>query len=348
VEGAKLDERLEASRARELGEAREAEGRVLEAIDLLSAANRARRDPELERRVLRLRHEAFDHLDRKVAVASEPSPEHEVPHMPGMPPAVAADALTTDALRFGIMQHGCLLVRGLVPQDRVDRLVDGIDRAFSACDAAAAGAPVSQTTPWFEPFPPATGGPIAINRRWVRDGGGVWAADSPRVMYELLETFEHSGVRRLITDYFGERPALSVNKCVLRRVPLDVVGDWHQDGAFLGRGIRSIDVWVALSHCGRDAPGIEIVPRRLEHVVDTGTQGAKFSWAVAPDMIERARADAPIARPIFEPGDALLFDHFLLHRTACDPGMTRERYAIETWFFAPSAYPTDGQIPLVF
>jgi hypothetical protein len=25
----------------------------------------------------------------------------------------------------------------------------------------------------------------------------------------------------------------------------------------------------------------------------------------------------------------------------------RERYAIETWFFAPSAYP-DGQIPLVF
>jgi hypothetical protein len=348
VESAKLDERLEASRAREVGEARGAEGRFLEAVDMLSAANRVLRDPEIERRVLRLRHEAFDHLDCTVAVAPEPSLEHQAPHMVGTPPVVAADAVTTDVLRFGIMQHGCVLVRGLVPQDRVDRLIDGIDRAFAAHDAGAAGAPVSQTTPWFEPFPPATGGAIAINRRWVRDGGGLWAADSPRVIYELLELFEDVGVRQLITDYFGERPALSVNKCVLRRVPLDVVGDWHQDGAFLGKGIRSVDVWLALSRCGRDAPGLEFVARRLEHVVDTGTEGAKFSWAVAPDMIERAAAGAPISRPIFEPGDALLFDHFLLHRTARDPGMTRERYAIETWFFAPSAYPAEGQIPLVF
>jgi hypothetical protein len=27
--------------------------------------------------------------------------------------------------------------------------------------------------------------------------------------------------------------------------------------------------------------------------------------------------------------------------------MTRERYAIENWFFGPSSYP-DGQIPLVY
>jgi hypothetical protein len=27
--------------------------------------------------------------------------------------------------------------------------------------------------------------------------------------------------------------------------------------------------------------------------------------------------------------------------------MTRERYAMETWLFAPSSYP-DGQIPLVY
>ena len=52
-------------------------------------------------------------------------------------------------------------------------------------------------------------------------------------------------------------------------------------------------------------------------------------------------------RPIFEPGDALLFDERFLHRTAVEPEMTRERYAIESWFFAPSHYPGD-QIPLVF
>ena len=29
------------------------------------------------------------------------------------------------------------------------------------------------------------------------------------------------------------------------------------------------------------------------------------------------------------------------------PGMTHERWAIESWFFAPSSYP-DGQFPLAY
>jgi mannose-6-phosphate isomerase-like protein (cupin superfamily) len=49
----------------------------------------------------------------------------------------------------------------------------------------------------------------------------------------------------------------------------------------------------------------------------------------------------------FGPGDVLLFDHLLLHRTASGPEMTRDRHAMETWLFAPSTYP-EGQIPLVY
>ena len=58
------------------------------------------------------------------------------------------------------------------------------------------------------------------------------------------------------------------------------------------------------------------------------------------------RGDGGVARPIFEPGDALLFDHLCLHRTAVGPGMTEDRYATETWSFAPSVYP-DDTVPLV-
>ena len=36
-----------------------------------------------------------------------------------------------------------------------------------------------------------------------------------------------------------------------------------------------------------------------------------------------------------------------LHRTGVSPGMTRTRYAIESWFFAPSTYPQD-QVPILF
>ena len=52
-------------------------------------------------------------------------------------------------------------------------------------------------------------------------------------------------------------------------------------------------------------------------------------------------------RPVFEAGDALLFDEMLLHRTAIEPEMTHERYTLESWFFAPSHYPHD-QIPIAF
>jgi hypothetical protein len=35
-----------------------------------------------------------------------------------------------------------------------------------------------------------------------------------------------------------------------------------------------------------------------------------------------------------------------LHCTAIAPGMTKDRYAIEAWFFAPSCYPMN-QLPLM-
>ena len=71
-----------------------------------------------------------------------------------------------------------------------------------------------------------------------------------------------------------------------------------------------------------------------------------FDWAVGPGVVERVASRRAVVRPEFEPGDALLFDELFLHRTAAEPSMPRDRYAIETWFFAPSAYP-DGLAPLL-
>jgi hypothetical protein len=56
-----------------------------------------------------------------------------------------------------------------------------------------------------------------------------------------------------------------------------------------------------------------------------------------------------VIRPVFEAGEALLFDELFLHSTAADPSMAGSRYAVESWFFAPSAYPDpDDQVPLVW
>jgi hypothetical protein len=338
------------SSARSLTTSLQDEGRLLEAIDTLTRANRRSRDPEIERDLVRLRNEAFDTLTT-ARVGPPPAP------WPGDVPRVLPDAtglatvqparLTLDTLRDGIQHHGCLYVPRLIEADEVHRLVDGIDRAFAACDRFEAGEPADRALPWFAPFRPRGGAKGNHSRKWVRESGGLWAAESPRVLFDLLEIFERLELDDLIEGYLGERPVLSMNKCTLRRVPVDTKADWHQDGAFLGEGIRTVNVWLALSDCGIDAPGLDVVPRRLPDVVETGTGGAIFDWAVGQDVVDEVARDAPVLRPHFNAGDVLLFDHLFLHRTAVSPTMTRERHAIETWCFAPSVYP-GTQVPLVW
>jgi hypothetical protein len=323
------------------------DGRRLDAIDVVTAANRTGHDPRLEQRLVHLRHNAFADLARAPGLAVwPPSPPDLFAGTTGLPEVCARD-LSADTLGSGLIRHGCLLVRGLLGPTAVARLTDDIDETFAALDAHSRGAPVAETTPWFSPFTPAPGYSVGGSRKWVTDGGGVWAVDSPRAMFDVLEAFDEVGLAEPLTGYLGERPALSVKKWTLRRVPTTSGTNWHQDGAFLGRDIRTVNVWLTLSHCGDSAPGLDVVARRFDQLAETGTEGAMFDWSVGEPVVERVADGAPILRPVFEAGDALLFDNMFLHRTAVDDSMTSMRYAIESWFFAPSRYPHD-QVPLVF
>jgi len=328
------------------------EGRAFEAIDLLSAANRASRDPHVELRLVRLRHEAFAELDLRNGRATwPPVVEDRFEGVAGLP-TVDVSELDADVVASAITHHGSLLVRNLLDAEDVATMVAAIDESFLACDSKSYAKVGTRSGSWYQPFrarptddPPAPG-----HRFWVREAGGVLAADSPPAFFTMVEMFEAVGLREVIAGYLGERPVFSVDKCTLRRVPLGLnPPDWHQDGRFLGDDLRVLNVWVALTPCGGDlpCPGLDVVPKRFHELVPTGTDGAYFDWAVGHDCVLRESADAPIIRPEFRAGDALLFDEMFLHRTALDPTMIEERYAIESWFFAPSVYPGDIQ-PIVF
>jgi hypothetical protein len=336
-----------------------AAGRRLEAIDLLTEANRREPNTQIELRLVRLRNEAYAELDR----SPTPSPWPDDAPLPrngdgGLPP-IDAGELTAGKVRDSILRYGAAYVPGLLTKQDVDHLVEGIDHAFDGCDQQAARGWSRETTgddpeadmataPWYFRFEGVEGLPIrGETRKFVREGAGVWTVESPRMMFEFLEILERAGLRPLIRDYLGERPALTLKKSTLRRTHPLPFADWHQDGAFLGEGIRTVNLWLSLSHCGDDAPGLDLLPRRLGHIVETGSGGAIFPWSVGPGTVEEAAEGVEVIRPIFEPGDALLFDELFLHRTATDETMTRNRYAIETWFFAPSVYP-DDQIPFVW
>lgn len=318
------------------------QGRALEAIDRLTASSRERRSPELDRRLVELRHAAFAELSKQPGRPTWPPVYPDpFPHERGLPSA-DAHQLSADLLGGAIVNHGCLHVRGLLPDEPVRRLRDQIERVFEARERLADGTPPHEAAPWFVPFEVGQTKAEGFGRDLF-----VRTVDSPGALFELVDLFREKGVTQAVTDYFGERPAMIANKWVLRRSPSGDAGtDFHQDGAFLGDHIRTIDCWIALSNCGPGTgrPGIDLIPRRFERILPSGA-GAAFPWSLAEDVVLASTPDVALCSPVFEAGDALFFDERLPHRTSYGPDLTT-RYAVESWFVAPSSYP-DKHVPVV-
>ena len=307
-------------------------------IERLSAANREEPDRDVERRVLRLRHlaglRAVDAAQRSAEFAA---PAPEALQGDGLPELRPAD-LDPGLLRAGILRDGCVLVRGMIDREAALSFAERIDRAFGERerhdegDAAADG--------YYEEFVPNGRFKGVMGREWIKEGGGVLAADSPILAFEMLELFRAADLESLVDGYLGEPGLISVHKTTLRKASPSVPGAWHQDGSFMGP-VRSLNLWLSLSRCGDVAPGLDLVPRRLDHLVAHGTDDAMLDIQVSQAKAAEAAGDVGIVRPIFEPGDALFFDELFLHQTASDPSMPQPRYAIENWFFGASSFPAD-------
>jgi hypothetical protein len=74
--------------------------------------------------------------------------------------------------------------------------------------------------------------------------------------------------------------------------------------------------------------------------------GVMTPHSVSYDLVAELAQENPTVIPEFAPGDAILFDQILLHRTHLTEAMTEIRYALECWFFAPS-HPASTYTPLL-
>src|SRR3954453_15029949 len=125
-------------------------------IDDLVEANRDQRDPERERRILRLRHQA----GARLVAGAGPQPPHPDPVAPpngngARLAQVAPQQLTPEVLRGAMLSSGCLVIRGLGPRDEAKRMVGEMERSSAPRDEVGEqgtdGAPYWQM---FEPDPP--------------------------------------------------------------------------------------------------------------------------------------------------------------------------------------------------
>ncbi len=309
-------------------------------IRRLTESNRNHASRETERRILALRHQA----GAAVLEGAGERPDHAAPdatRLPGGPglPEFTIDELTPELLRAAILRDGCALVRGLISREDALLFAGQIDSAFEERERQVGGG--SKVEGLYEPFQPQPEHEFEDGiREWIRQGGGVLAMDSPQLAAGMFDRLDAAGLPALIEGYLGERPLLSVQKTTLRKATPDVSGAWHQDGKFMG-DVRALNLWLSLSRCGDVAPGLDIVPRRLNEFVSAGTEGALLDYAVEDRIVNEVAGDTPVIRPIFEPGDALLFDDLFLHQTGSDPSMPNPRYALESWYFGGSGFPED-------
>jgi Phytanoyl-CoA dioxygenase (PhyH) len=317
--------------------------RYVEALDALTEANRRERSTAYDRQLVRLRHDAVG----QIQTARGPTvwPRAVPDPFPGLSGLVEASAheLEADLVSGAILHHGCLLVRGLLSSATVACLIEDVDRSFEAQerwralpaeDRRTAG---GSQSPFFQPFNLDDDADLNYRLRigrMIRDYNSVHLADSPAALFDVCGALEDCGVRQLVSEHFGERPLMTISKSSLRRLPYkEKTLSWHQEIAvFKNPGQRAINCWISLSECGRDAPGLEILPMRVAEIERQG-QG----YGLASNLLETLALDAAVV-PLFEPGDALLFDDLLVHRTAMSERMTKVRYSIENWLFAPSAF----------
>jgi Phytanoyl-CoA dioxygenase (PhyH) len=312
---------------------------LLAEIERLHRLNREQPSGGGERTLLQLRNLAGLRL-MEAAGSSAGHPDPDFARLPDGDrlPEIDAGDVTPELLRAGILRHGCLLVRGLVARDDAVRFAEEIERSYEERDRHDEHEPFSDR--YYSEFMPDPRRRQDLARGWIKAGGGLLAVDSPLLSSEMRELLERAGLPELVESYLGEAPLVAAEKTTLRKAAPTVPGAWHQDGKFMGE-VNALNLWLSLSHCGDEAPGLDVVPRRIDHHVVTETDEAMFDNMVSQRVAEQAAGDAGIVRPIFEPGDAMLFDELFLHKTGSDPAMSKPRFAIENWFFGASGFPAD-------
>src|SRR5215831_410953 len=154
------------------------------------------------------------------------------PDLHGRLPEIDADELTSEILGGAVRHHGALVARGMLDEDSTAMGVEAIRHAERQYDVQGEQRPngdgpgrtgTTEDNGWYRPAPlrgdKSFMQTTAALRRFVRQDGGTWLADSPRATAFFLDQLAARGVVEAIRGHFGERPVISVQKSTLRRTP---------------------------------------------------------------------------------------------------------------------------------
>jgi hypothetical protein len=326
---------------------------VLDEVGELSAQARLSSDPTIEATVVHKRYELGRELlstwgseGHGPAAHAKADVDDPFPLVVG-PPEIDLSELDVDILRGAIAHHGCLIVKRFFPTATMQQLRDGIDRMATGFDRWMASKQSEVTPSWFVPFEAVDAVlPLAL-RNMCGPLGTFYAGDAPHLFLDLIDAFDAAGLPQLLVDYMREPVLLALEKTSVRRVPSTVPNAWHQDGNRFSAGMGVVNVWVALCHCGIDAPTIAVLPQRVHEILPLDGDSL-VPWEIRADALANAANGVEPVELVLEPGDAVLFDEMLPHTTLTRDDMTKPRYCADAWFWPSSAFPTELYKPLAY
>ena len=155
------------------------------------------------RRILQLRHLAgLKLLDENPAKKPVyPDPAFDLLAGDSGLPTVDAGQVTPELLRAAILRRGCLLSAASSSPSRrpgcseIDRPTTPAAPPRRVRGRSPATSRSSRPIPGFD---------LAFERALLLGSAGLWVADSPRMMAQVLDIFHRAGLTRLATEYLGE------------------------------------------------------------------------------------------------------------------------------------------------
>lgn len=242
-----------------------------------------------------------------------------------MLPEYGRAAITAAQLRNGLVEHGAVLLRAAADPGflvEVKDRVEAILTHYAQTDQTDEQIALSHV---YEPVFRAAAGfsYLDILRR-----SGLW--------WLLRRAFPEAELRP--SPVVGSR---RISSTELRRF-WDTPIEWHVDAAVHYDHCLTVNFWTPLDPCGRDAPGLGVVPISVAATKDylaydpVGyTPGEHDIALMHKFLMSRARPQAIAAAglvtemPEMVLGDMLAFTNFTLHGTHYDPAMTKPRTSVE-------------------
>lgn len=153
--------------------------------------------------------------------------------------------------------------------------------------------------------------PHEVERFRQEVGTALLGGDLGKSLSSLSPTgaLQLAPTRRNFARFECARPNSAYNFYVNHQ---DVLHEMHPDG---------LTVWLTLSKSGQNAPGLQFIPKRRRDFVPSQPENQLIAPGTLPDE--------DFKRPEYEPGDAVIFDAYLVHGTYITPSMPDARMSLD-------------------